>query len=70
MSHLAERAGFITWLRDSLRPSGTLILEDIEFTVAFCYPANTAFSRYCELYVQVIARRGGDANVRAKLYEL
>jgi hypothetical protein len=70
VSHLPERAGFIARLRDALRPSGTLMLEDIDFTGAFCYPANAAFSRYCELYAQVIARRGGDANVGAKLYHL
>ncbi len=70
VSHLAERPGFIARLRDALRPSGTLMLEDIDFTGCFCYPANAAYSRYCELYVQVIARRGGDANVGAKLYQL
>lgn len=70
VSHLAERSAFIARLREALRPSGTLLLEDIDFTGAFCYPANAAYSRYCELYVQVIARRGGDANVGAKLYHL
>ncbi|HEX2219396.1 MAG TPA: methyltransferase domain-containing protein [Gemmatimonadales bacterium] len=70
VSHLAGRQGFIAQLRDALRPSGTLVLEDIDFSGAFCYPANAAYSRYCELYVQVIARRGGDANVGAKLYQL
>jgi ubiquinone/menaquinone biosynthesis C-methylase UbiE len=70
VSHLADRPGFVARLCEALRPSGTLMLEDIDFTGAFCYPANAAFSRYCELYVQVIARRGGDANVGAKLYEL
>jgi len=70
VSHLAERSGFIARLREALRPSGTLMLEDIDFSGAFCYPANAAYSRYCELYVQVIARRGGDANVGGNLYQL
>ncbi len=70
VSHLADRSELIARLRDALRPSGTLMLEDIDFSGCFCHPANAAYSRYCELYVQVIARRGGDANVGAKLYEL
>jgi SAM-dependent methyltransferase len=70
VSHLGGRAVFIDRLRDALRPSGTLVLEDIDFSGAFCYPANAAYSRYCEFYVQVIARRGGDANVGAKLFGL
>jgi 2-polyprenyl-3-methyl-5-hydroxy-6-metoxy-1,4-benzoquinol methylase len=70
VSHLAGRPAFIARLCQALRPSGTLLLEDIDFSGCFCYPANAAYSRYCELYVQVIARRGGDANVGAKLYGL
>ncbi len=70
VSHLPERPAFIARSRDALRPSGTLVLEEIDFTGCFCYPANAAYARYCELYVQVIARRGGDANVGAKLYGL
>jgi SAM-dependent methyltransferase len=70
ISHLRDRQGFTDRLRDALRAGGTLILEDIDFTGAFCYPANPAFARYCELYVQVIERRGGDANVGARLYGL
>ncbi len=70
VSHLPGRPAFIARLRDALRPSGTLVLEDIDFSGAFCYPSNAAYSRYCELYIQVIARRGGDATAGAKLHQL
>ena len=70
VSHLSDRPGFVARLRDALRPSGTLILEDIEFAGAFCHPPDDAFNRYCELYVQVVARRGGDANAGATLFQL
>jgi SAM-dependent methyltransferase len=70
ISHLQDRQGFTVRLREALRTGGTLILEDIDFTGAFCYPPNAAFARYCELYLQVIDRRGGDANVGPRLYEL
>jgi SAM-dependent methyltransferase len=70
VSHLRDRQGFTGRLREALRPGGTLLLEDIDFTGAFCYPPNAAFARYCELYRQVIDRRGGDANLGPRLYEL
>jgi ubiquinone/menaquinone biosynthesis C-methylase UbiE len=70
VSHLPERAGFVRRLWKTLRAPGTVILEDIDFSGAFCYPAHPAFARYCELYVEVIRRRGGDANAGAALYQL
>jgi SAM-dependent methyltransferase len=70
VSHLADRPAFASRLWETLRAPGTLILEDIDFTGAFCHPPNPAFARYCELYVQVIDRRRGDANVGPRLYEL
>jgi 2-polyprenyl-3-methyl-5-hydroxy-6-metoxy-1,4-benzoquinol methylase len=70
VSHLRDRPAFVRRLWQSLRAPGTLILEDIDFSGAFCYPADPAYARYCELYVQVIDRRGGDANVGPRLYGL
>ena len=70
LSHLHDRQGFIERLEDALRPGGLLILEDIDFAGAFCHPPEAAYARYCELYVRVIERRGGDANVGPLLYGL
>ena len=70
VSHLRDREAFVRRLWESLRAPGTVILEDIDFGGAFCYPADRAYARYCELYVQVIDRRGGDANVGPRLHEL
>jgi hypothetical protein len=54
----------------SLDLRGVLVLEDIDFSGAFCQPANPAYSRYCELYARVVARKGGDANAGAQLYRM
>ena len=70
VSHLPDRESLVSRMGEALRTSGTLILEDIDFSGAFCYPPNDGFARYCELYVRVIGRRGGDANVGARLYQL
>jgi 2-polyprenyl-3-methyl-5-hydroxy-6-metoxy-1,4-benzoquinol methylase len=69
VSHLPDRQAFVGRLWESLRATGTLILEDIDFSGAFCYPPNPAFTRYCELYAEVVSRRGGDANVGPRLYQ-
>lgn len=70
VSHLADRPGFIRRMGDALRAPGMLILEDIEYAAAFCYPPAAAFARHRELYVRLIARRGGDANVGPTLCRL
>ena len=70
VSHLANRLDFITRICRALKPGGALVLEDIDFTGAFCYPANAAYTRSCDLYREVIRRRGGDADVGPQLYGL
>ncbi len=51
----------------ALRNEGVLVLEDIDFAGSFCHPPNRAFTRYCDLYCGVIARRGGDAMLGPRL---
>ena len=68
LSHLPTRIEVLAEMRRALRPGGVVVLEDIDFSGAFCYPPNAAYERYCELYRAVIQRRGGDADLGAKLY--
>jgi SAM-dependent methyltransferase len=67
LSHLSDRPAFVRRMGAAVRRSGVVVLEDIDFAGSFCYPPNPAFSRYCELYSAVIARRGGDANLGPQL---
>jgi hypothetical protein len=55
---------------EALRPGGVLIVEDIDFTGHFCHPHSSAFSRYVELYTQVVQRRGGDPHIGPRVPEL
>ncbi|HYC31990.1 MAG TPA: methyltransferase domain-containing protein [Gemmatimonadales bacterium] len=68
VSHLPGRPAIVARMAGALRPGGVLVLEDIDFTGSFCRPANAAFERYCELYTEVVGRRGGDANAGRDLY--
>jgi ubiquinone/menaquinone biosynthesis C-methylase UbiE len=70
VSHLAERETLVGRMVAALRLHGVLVVEDIDFSGAFCQPTNPAYDRYCELYTRVVARKGGDANVGIELYRM
>jgi ubiquinone/menaquinone biosynthesis C-methylase UbiE len=70
LSHLADRAAMLARLFEVVRPGGTLVLEDIDFSGSYCWPANEGYAAYCRLYESVIRRRGGDANAGGQLYGL
>lgn len=67
LTHLSDCAAALTALRRALRPSGVLIVEDIDFTGSFSYPRCPAFDRYIDLYRGVVHRRGGDPDIGPKL---
>lgn len=70
LAHLPDRPGVVARLCEALRAPGLLILEDVDFDGAFCHPPDRAFTRFCQLFVELVGRRGGDAAVGAKLYQL
>jgi SAM-dependent methyltransferase len=70
LSHLSDRPAMVRRMHDALRPAGRLVLEDIDFGGAFCYPPNLAYDRQCSLYCAVIERRGGDALLGPQLVGL
>jgi ubiquinone/menaquinone biosynthesis C-methylase UbiE len=70
VSHIGDRPALVERMVAALDLRGVLVLEDIDFSGAFCQPANPAYSRYCELFTKVVARKGGDANAGAQLYRM
>ena len=68
LSHLSDRAGMVAAACEALRSGGMLVLEDIDFSGAFCWPPDDGYATYCRLYAAVIGRKGGDANAGAELY--
>ena len=45
---------------DAVRPGGVLAVEDADLEGLFCDPDNAGFSFYQRMYVEVVARNGGD----------
>jgi SAM-dependent methyltransferase len=70
VSHLSDRPGMVRRMCAALRPGGRLVLEDIDYGGAFCYPPNVAFGLQCTLYCSLISRRGGDALLGPQLVGL
>lgn len=70
LSHLGEPAAAVANMRKSLKPGGTLVLEDVDFTGYFCHPPHDEFERYKELYTQAAHRRGADPALGRRLPEL
>jgi len=70
LTHLPDPALALAHLCARLAPGGALVIEDIDFTGSFCYPDNTAFRRYVQLYSDTVLNRGGDPNIGPRLPSL
>jgi SAM-dependent methyltransferase len=70
LTHLPKPEIALANLRAAVRPGGTVVLEDVDFTGYFCHPELPAFHRYVELYTALAARRGGDPNIGRRLPDL
>jgi SAM-dependent methyltransferase len=68
LTHLPDPAAAIARMRQALKPGGMLLVEDIDFTGSFCYPACRAYEHYVDLYREVVRRRKGDADIGPKLH--
>ncbi len=70
LTHLADPAQALANMRQAARPGGLVVVEDIDFTGHFCWPACPAFTLYVSLYTEVVRQRGGDANIGPRLLAL
>lgn len=70
LTHLPDPAGVLAKMAQLLRPGGVMVVEDIDFTGHFCYPASATFDRYVELYSEVVRRAGADPNIGPRLPSL
>lgn len=58
LSHLNEPATVLRLMRRALRPSGKIVLEDIDISVHAHWPVSPAFQRYVEIYAATARARG------------
>lgn len=67
LTHLADPVSAVRSFLKQLRPTGFLVLEDIDFSGSFAYPKSPAFERFFDLYNTVVRHRGGDPNMGQRL---
>jgi len=70
LSHVADPARVLENVRAGLRPGGRVAVMDIDFRGHFAWPESAALDRFVDLYTQVVARRGGNANIGPRLPSL
>lgn len=67
LSHLPHPESVLATLAEAAREGGLVAVEDVEFAGHLCHPPCRAFTRYIELYREVVRRRGGDADLGPKV---
>ncbi len=67
LTHLRDPAELVKRMAAATRPGGAVIVEDIDWDGAFCYPPSAAFDRYWRMHEALHRRRGGDPRVGPKL---
>jgi ubiquinone/menaquinone biosynthesis C-methylase UbiE len=70
LSHLEEPLVVLNNMVKSVKPGGRIIVEDIDFSGHFCYPACSAFEQYVQLFIATAQQRGQNANIGPRLPSL
>jgi ubiquinone/menaquinone biosynthesis C-methylase UbiE len=70
LSHLSESEQVLAHLSRLVCAGGSVVTEDVDFSGSYCHPAEPAYDRYLELYVEVVAHMGGDATLGRRLPRL
>ena len=55
---------------NNLKPGGTAIVEDWDFSKYYCFPHCYAFDRHVELYTEIKKRLGTNAHIGSQLHPL
>lgn len=67
MSHLPDPLNALRRMRRAVRPTGMIVVEDIDITAHVHWPRNRAFDRYIELYKATGRVRGANPTIGPRL---
>ncbi len=67
LTHLADPAATLARMVTATKPGGIVVVEDLDHSAVYSYPALPALADFVELYNEVARRRGGDPEIGPKL---
>lgn len=67
LSHVLHPAEIVAKMKQAARPGGKMIVEDVQFSGHFCYPACPAFDRYVEYYATAARQKGANPELGPSL---
>lgn len=67
LTHLPNPSDVIGAMRQSIRPGGVIIVEDIDYRGHFAEPECPALNRSVEFYMKSVRIRGADPNIGPRL---
>jgi SAM-dependent methyltransferase len=67
LTHLPDPLNAVQEMVRVVRPSGLVIIEDLDWDGVFCQPPAPAFDRYRRVHAEVHRLRGGDPAIGPKL---
>ncbi len=70
LSHLERPLAALQKMVQAAKPGAAIVVEDLQFSGHFCYPANDAYQQYLQLYAAVVKRKGGNAEIGPSLIDL
>ncbi|GGH03913.1 class I SAM-dependent methyltransferase [Mucilaginibacter phyllosphaerae] len=70
LSHLTRPGVVLNNMLQAAKTGGKIIVEDIDFSGHFCFPASAAFEQYVNLFTATAQKRGHNANIGPSLFNL
>lgn len=70
LSHLQQPMDVLHKMVDAVKPGARIIVEDVDFTGHFSYPASTAFEQYVTLYSKAARQNGQNPKIGQQLFKM
>ncbi|MCB0712924.1 MAG: methyltransferase domain-containing protein [Ignavibacteriae bacterium] len=70
LSHLTDPHDALRRMKESVKPGGWVVAEDIDIASHLYYPDNEAVARYVNIYEESARYRGADPNIGPKLVSI
>lgn len=67
LTHLSDPVNALQRMVNATKPGGVVVVEDMDHSAIFCYPACPALKQHVSLYNQVVRLKGGDPEIGPKL---